>query len=312
LKTRAYAKVNLLLKVLGVRKDGYHDLQMLMHTISLFDELTITRSKSGVVVKLKNSVEDINQEENIVYKIAQFMVKKYCLPGGLKIILKKNIPIGAGLGGGSSDGAAVIDAIDYLYKLNLSYRQKVNIAKIFGADIPFFIKGGFSELKGIGDKVKKLTTIKKFYMVIIKPSFSISTASVYLNVENYGKKIKIPVKLNTIKDIYPIMTNDLTEPAMKAEKKLANYLKKLRQSKDIKYLLTGSGSAIVVYFDNKKSRNAFYKINYNTYKKELIKADSINFPHNNFESKKKLGFMAFLSIILIAIGSVVKIIKRPK
>lgn len=277
MKTRAYAKVNLLLKVLGKRKsDGYHNLQMLMQTISLYDEIELKlTAEETISIKMINSKEDIPNKNNIVYKIAEHMRNSFNLPGGMKITITKNIPSGAGLGGGSSDGAQILKMINQRYHLKLTNKQLINIGKKFGADIPFFIEGGFAEVSGIGEKIKILPDLNPYYLLIVKPFFGIPTAKAYAAVTKYSKKKKLPSNLQNIEQLTEIMTNELTEPAISTRKSLATFIKKLTPQQGIA-IMSGSGSAIAIYFKKKSDRDAYYNEIQSKTKETIIKATSIN------------------------------------
>ena len=139
MKIKANAKINLSLKITGKREDGYHLIDTVMHSVSLFDELEINKADS---INLRCDESDIPQEKNIAFKAASLFFERTRLQGGADIVLKKNIPFPAGLGGGSADAAAVLLALNKLYNANLSQEALCQMALKLGADVPFFINGG--------------------------------------------------------------------------------------------------------------------------------------------------------------------------
>ena len=159
MKIRAYAKVNLTLDITAKRDDGYHEVCMIMQEISLYDTITIERSDS---IEITCNVPFIPcDEKNLAYKAVVEYNKYTGKNTGAKIHINKIIPSGAGLGGGSSDAAAVVKALDELYKTNLSERDKMNICERLGSDVPFFIFGGTCLAEGRGEILTKLPPAPK-------------------------------------------------------------------------------------------------------------------------------------------------------
>ncbi|MCL2389377.1 MAG: 4-(cytidine 5'-diphospho)-2-C-methyl-D-erythritol kinase, partial [Elusimicrobia bacterium] len=154
---KANAKVNLFLEIINKRPDGYHNLKSVFHAINLFDELTF--ELSGTDIKLKCSDASLQTDEtNLVYKAALAMKNAFNIKEGVNILLKKNIPMGAGLGGGSSDAATTINALNKLWNINADFETLRKLTSPLGADIAFFLKGGLQMpacytalAEGIGD-----------------------------------------------------------------------------------------------------------------------------------------------------------------
>ena len=134
MKTKAYAKLNLFLNVKGKREDGYHDLEMINITVGLADEIELTLTDGEIICETSN--KNLNSKNNLAYKAALFMQKIFKVKKGVKIFVEKKIPVGGGLGGGSADAAATIEALNKLWELNLSFEQMFEIAKNFGSDTP--------------------------------------------------------------------------------------------------------------------------------------------------------------------------------
>ena len=175
---KAYAKINLALDIIGKRADGYHELATVMQRISLSDDITLAERADGVRIRCDTPGVP-KDERNIVWKAADAFsrytgidVKHICF------IIEKHIPDGAGLGGGSSDGAAALILLDEHFDTRLTTAEKTNILTPVGADIPFFLYGGTALCEGIGERVTPLQPLAG-YCVLVKPSFSVSTPQAY-------------------------------------------------------------------------------------------------------------------------------------
>lgn len=179
MKLKAPAKINIFLDILNKRKDGYHNMKTVFQSVSLFDDISIKETSGGI--KISSDSPDIpGGRKNIVYKAAAAIKKYSGIRKGVLIKIKKRIPVGAGLGGGSSDAAAVLMGLNKLWGLKLSGKVLISLAKKLGADVPFFIYGaGRCAAEGIGDILTPLSVKKRKWYVIVKPSFKISTKSVY-------------------------------------------------------------------------------------------------------------------------------------
>ena len=180
---KGYAKINLGLDVLRRREDGYHELRMIMQTVNLFDEITITKTDTAGVIELTANRDDLPLDEhNLIYKAAKIMADAYQLPGGMKIHLTKSIPMAAGMAGGSADAAATFLGINRLYELNLPKEELCIKGVCVGADVPYCIMGGTFLAEGIGEILTPLRQIEGLPAVIVKPAFDVSTGYVYGNL----------------------------------------------------------------------------------------------------------------------------------
>lgn len=188
LKIKAPAKINLTLDVTGRRPNGYHDLQMIMQTIDLYDELTITQiPEEEILLSMNKELPDkIPPEKNLVWKAAN-LIKNHCnIPGGFSIYLEKNIPAAAGLAGGSSDCAATLLGINKLCGLSLSLEELCQLGVSLGADVPFCIRKGTMLSEGIGEILTPLPPLTPLWVLLIKPDISVSTAYVYTHLDLEG------------------------------------------------------------------------------------------------------------------------------
>lgn len=175
---KSYAKINISLDLVGKRDDGYHLLRSVMQKVSLCDYVTVSKANSGINIKCNRQYIPTD-ERNIAYRAARAFFDTTGIKDGCNIMLKKYIPCGAGLGGGSSNGASVFDALCSLYKVDFDADKKSGILQSVGADIPFFFYGGTSLIEGIGEKVTPLKSIPDCRILIVKPPVSLSTAAIF-------------------------------------------------------------------------------------------------------------------------------------
>ena len=248
----AFAKLNLTLDVLGKREDGYHDLQSVMQTISIRDDIVLDVG-TGKPWKLMCSVEGIPEDEtNLAWKAA----KVYCEamhkdPDGLEIRITKRIPSGAGMGGGSADAAAVLRALNRYYGNPLSIFALAELGAQVGSDVPFCTICGTAMVEGRGERLRKLPDMPDCVIVVVKPEFSVSTPELYKKIDEVtianrpdqqamesallaGDLLKVANNLCNVFD--PVVTEEHLE---------LNYIKSLfYQYGAIGYQMTGSGSAV--------------------------------------------------------------------
>jgi 4-diphosphocytidyl-2-C-methyl-D-erythritol kinase len=178
---KAPAKINLCLSVLGKRPDGYHEVEMLIQMVGLYDEVTVARGDWGITVRCDNSAVP-SGEGNIAWKAAAAMLKLSERNTGLSIEIRKVIPVAAGLGGGSGDAAAVLAAANRLLGAGLNREQLAEVGAGLGMDVPFFFYGPTALARGRGEVLSKLTTLPKFWVLLVNPGFETSTAWVYKNL----------------------------------------------------------------------------------------------------------------------------------
>jgi len=173
----ASAKINLTIDVLFKRPDGYHEIEMIMQTISLKDEISLKLIPRPVIELTSNCLKLPRDESNLAYKAAKLMIKEYQLDAGITININKNIPIAAGLAGGSADAAAVIVGINEIFQLNRPKDELMNLGKKIGADVPFCIVGKTALAQGIGEKLLSLKPLSGFGVLLVKPERGLSDKS---------------------------------------------------------------------------------------------------------------------------------------
>ena len=181
LKLKAMAKINLGLDVLRKREDGYHDLRMVMQSIYLYDQITLTvKEEPGITVVTNLSYLPTN-EDNLVYRAAKLLMEEFGITKGLEIELKKYIPVAAGLAGGSSDAAAVLVGVNRVFGLGLSKEDLMQRGVKIGADVPYCIMRGTALAEGIGEQLTRLPDAPDTHVLIAKPPIHDSTGFVYGN-----------------------------------------------------------------------------------------------------------------------------------
>ena len=180
---KAYGKINLALDVLRRREDGYHEVRMIMQTVDIFDSINIMKTDSGEIEIETNLFYLPVNENNIVYKAVKLLFDEFGIHSGLKIKLKKFIPVSAGMAGGSADAASVMFGINKMFNLKLSKSQLMERGVRIGADVPYCMMRGTALSEGIGERLTALPDVAKCPVLIAKPPVSVSTKYVYENLD---------------------------------------------------------------------------------------------------------------------------------
>ena len=182
MRLRALAKINLGLDILGKREDGYHEVRMIMQTIQMYDVLEIKKKKAPGISLSVNYPYIPCDERNLVYKAAKLLMDEFQVTSGVEIDLRKFIPTAAGMGGGSSDAAAVLVGVNRMFQLGLTKRELMERSVAIGADVPFCVLRGTSLAEGIGEILTPLPSLPKCFVLIAKPPINVSTKFVYTNL----------------------------------------------------------------------------------------------------------------------------------
>lgn len=260
---RANAKINLSLDIVGKREDGYHLLEMIMQSIDLHDDVTLEESEEGIVLTCDKRYIPADSR-NIAYKAAALLKETYGITKGVAIRINKNIPVSAGLAGGSTDAAAVLKGMNELFNLQIGEKELMALGLRLGADIPFCIKGGTCLCSGIGEVIEVLEPFQEHIILLVKPPFGISTKEAYGSF----RLDKIKKHVETEKLISAMKRNDLTLMSYHMRNLLENViLAKHPMLKNIKQnlirlgaktsLMSGSGPTIYGIFDDmEKARKA--------------------------------------------------------
>jgi len=183
---KAPAKINLALHVKGLREDGFHELQMIMQSISLADRIKLKKKSGGIILKTSHT-ELPTGKENLAYQAAEiFFEQNPELKQGVEIYIEKNIPIAAGMAGGSTDAAAVMRGLYQLFELKADFKKLHSDLEAIGSDVPYCLKGGTVYASGKGEILEPLPFIGEKYLVLVTPAFKISTPAVYKLYEGTG------------------------------------------------------------------------------------------------------------------------------
>lgn len=180
LKAKAFAKINLFLDVIGKREDGYHELDSVFQSVSLYDEVSLELCEKGITVTCDN--QELSGEDNIVYKACELFFSEVSYCGGVKVHINKNIPVAAGMAGGSADAAATIYLLNKALGTDLSEQALSKIALSLGADVPFCLCGGTARVKGIGEKIQAVDTPEIHY-VLLKEKEKQSTGKMFAKID---------------------------------------------------------------------------------------------------------------------------------
>lgn len=181
MKIKAYAKINIGLDVIRKREDGYHEVRMIMQNIDLYDELVVEKTDKDIIITTDSSELPVN-EDNLIYKAAKLFLSEHGSDFGVRISLKKNIPVAAGLAGGSTDAAATLLALNSISGTDLSIEELSKIGVRIGADVPYCIMGGTVLSEGIGEILTPIAKCPKIRILLAKPPVGVSTAFVYNNL----------------------------------------------------------------------------------------------------------------------------------
>jgi 4-diphosphocytidyl-2-C-methyl-D-erythritol kinase len=248
---RAPAKINIYLFIVNKRGDGYHNIESLMQAVDLYDDITLEKSDS---IELSCSDPSLPPDlENLAFKAAARLQSRYYFPG-VKIELVKNIPSGAGLGGGSSDAAFILRGIIKLYGLRPTAQELTEIAASVGSDVPFFLTRGQALVEGRGEVVRPVNLPLNYEVIVVSPPISISTAEVYgginLNLTRKDRFRLLSKRMNLSKLMRASreFRNDLENVVISKYPDLANIRRSLLGTGAFLSLMTGSGSSFFGLF----------------------------------------------------------------
>jgi 4-diphosphocytidyl-2-C-methyl-D-erythritol kinase len=254
------AKVNLRLEILKKREDGYHELRTILQKINLHDLLHFSLKKEGGISITTDHPNLPIGKSNLIYQAVQSMLKKSDYKGGIHVNIEKRIPLGAGLGGGSSNAATALKAMNQVLKIGLSKRELMAIGLKIGADIPFFLFKGAAVASGIGERLKKIELPELWY-VLIYPNFEVSTPWAYQNFMltkrqfhfSFNRLSKIPDEISSL------LWNDLEEVVSKEYPQIG-LMKEILCSAGAKgALMTGSGPTVFGVFSGEGGASEAYK-----------------------------------------------------
>ena len=260
----AYAKINLTLEVLGKRHDGYHELASIMQTVSLRDEILVSPDESDSATCITD-VPELNTPDNLALRAAQLLLPlRLGAHDGAQIVLQKNVPVQAGLGGGSSDGASVLLSLTRAWNLHLSAHQLLELATKLGSDVPFFLTGGTALVSGRGEHVRPLPDMRPFWVVIAKPDKALSTAEVFRTldpVEYTDGQVSdrfAAVISDERRAPFELVHNSLELAACKLVPEVSSLMLAMKRAGAQTVCMSGSGSAIFAPFEDIRNARATF------------------------------------------------------
>lgn len=259
LTLKALAKINLGLDVLGKRDNGYHDVRMVMQTIYLYDNVTLTKTEEpGIQLETNLSYLPVD-ENNIAYKAAKMLIDEFQIQGGVHIKLDKHIPVAAGMAGGSSNAAAVLVGMNRLWGLGLSQKELMERGVALGADVPYCVMRGTVLAEGIGEILSPLPPLPKCYVLIAKPAISVSTKMVYetLDAKEIVEHPDIDgilegLENQDIKKIASSMGNVLESVTIEQYPVIEVIKDAMKEAGALNAMMSGSGPTVFGIFEDRK------------------------------------------------------------
>ncbi len=284
MRVRSFAKINLGLEVLRKRSDNYHDLRTLYQCVNFYDTLEFIPKTHGRIVLKGNNPRIPWDEQNLIYSAAALLKERFSVTTGVEIRVDKKIPVGGGLGGGSSNAAMTLHSLNTIWDLKRSKEELVDIGRNLGVDVPYFFEGGLCVGQGKGDEMTRLEDLDPFYCVLVFPELSIFTAAVYQRLSlltSEGKDSKISKFLDNLE--YGSLENSLEETVFNLHPQLRDIKRLFYKLESELSLVSGSGSTVFGLFHQRKKALDVCERLKNTYSLCLAKSlsraqywDSIN------------------------------------
>lgn len=276
ISVKAYAKINLSLDILGTLPNGYHEVKMVMQTVSLYDLVELTKKDEGITLGCSVKFLPTNSD-NLAYRAAESFFKETGISGGCDIFLKKHIPIGAGLAGGSSNAAAVLTGLNTLYDARLSTEKLCEMGKALGADVPYCIIGGTRLAEGIGENLSPLPRLPYCHIVLVKPAFSISTKWAYENFDACTDVVHPPtdklieaLRKRDLKGVCANMGNVLEDVSIAHYPILSAVKNDLYDLGAVGAQMSGSGPTVFGIFEDEEKAKAAKEILWKKYKTAYV------------------------------------------
>jgi 4-diphosphocytidyl-2-C-methyl-D-erythritol kinase len=260
LRLKSPAKVNLRLEILRTREDGYHELRTVLQKISLSDTLSVSLEKrKGISITTDHPDLPLGKT-NLVYRAAQMILRKSEYKGGVHIDLSKKIPLGAGLGGGSSNAATTLKALNQILEIGLPTKELMKMGFGIGADVPFFLLEGAAVATGIGERLKKIE-LSDLWFILINPNFEVSTRWAYQNFVLTKRHFHFNLQgfVKTPEGISCLLWNDLEAVVSQKFPQIQGMKKMLLSAGALGALMTGSGPTVFGVFSGKREAERAFK-----------------------------------------------------
>ncbi len=267
LRLKAYAKINLGLDVLGRLSNGYHEVKMVMQTVDIYDELSFEKIPEGIEI-VTDCGELPLDENNLIYKAIRLMQETYRVTGGVRVELQKNIPIAAGMAGGSTDAACALRAMNILFQLGATDAELQNLGVKIGADVPYCVCGGTVLAEGIGEKLTPLKAVPDCCLLVAKPNINVSSKYVYEHLD--AMTIQTHPDIDGMVDainrgdfgkIVGCMGNVLENVTIEAHPVIARIKEQMCQNGAINSMMSGSGPTVFgIYAEEGAAQRAYGKI----------------------------------------------------
>lgn len=284
LRLRAYGKINLGLDVVNKRPDGYHNVKMVMQTVNIFDRIEINKIFIPEIRISTNLFYVPINENNLVYKAAKLLMDEFNIKGGVKINLRKYIPVSAGMAGGSSDAAATLFGLNKLFMLELTIEELMERGLKIGADVPYCLIRGTALAEGIGERLTRLPPMPNCHVVIAKPGFSVSTKYVYENLKVNEIDIHpdidgiiLGIRQNNIYTVASKLQNVLESVTVSEYPVIQQLKETMIRNGALNSIMSGSGPTVFGLFDNLKyAKRAFKSIKESKLAKQLYITEFYN------------------------------------
>ena len=257
LQLRAMGKINLSLDVVRRREDGYHDVRMIMQTVRMFDRIKMNRIPEPQIRLSANLHFLPTGESNLAYRAAKLMMERHSIESGVSIDLQKYLPVSAGMAGGSTDAAAVLYGMNWMFHLGESQESLMDAAKGLGADVPYCLMRGTALAEGIGEKLTRLPPCPDCYVLLVKPPVSVSTKFVYENL-HLDENTRHPdidgmqeaIRRGDLKGVAALAGNVLESVTIPAYPIIGEIKQMLLEMGALTSLMSGSGPTVFGLFDN--------------------------------------------------------------
>lgn len=256
---RPLAKINLGLDVVGKREDGYHEVRMVMQTLALHDRLVMEKMADGAVTMKTNLPYLPTGRTNLVVQAVELLREEFGISEGIRINLKKVIPVAGGMAGGSTDAAAALYGMNRMFSLGLSKKQLMELGVKLGADVPYCIMRGTALAEGIGEKMTPLCSVPQVAVLVVKPAFSVSTAKVYEAFDQM-EDVQHPdidglldaIREKDLRKICQNMGNNLADVTKSMYPVIGDIEKKMEELGAMKAMMSGSGPTVFGFFENQE------------------------------------------------------------